>query len=106
MLVRTINNEYDLQKAMSEANRDYYSLKAYKILVDYYNETETPIEFDAVGISCDFNECDLEEIKDNYEHLPEFKDVDWDDEQSVCEALDNNTIAWITGNRTILYGVF
>lgn len=106
MLVRTINNEYDLQKAMAEENLDHFTLTAYQALLDYFNDAEMTIEFNAVDISCNYYECDLEEIKDYYEHLPEFKDVNWDDEESVCDALDRITIAWITGNRTILYAVF
>lgn len=52
----TVDSTYFMKDLMAKAGRDYYSLDGYEFLLDYYDSLGDDIEFDAVAISCEWNE--------------------------------------------------
>lgn len=64
-------NEYDFISAFEEIRPDSFSRQGLKAMFDYFTEYEdscdTEIEFDVIGICCEFTEYeDIEEFQRNY----------------------------------------
>lgn len=45
-----------MQHMLKEYNRDYFTYNALKALSDFYDEIKPDIEFDPIGICCEWNE--------------------------------------------------
>lgn len=113
MLAITIRTAEELKEAMQKMNRDYYSLEAYEAMIELFEECEDVTEFDAVAISCDFNEETAEEIADNYgltfdgmtyAELPE--DMKERADAEVLEYCNYHAFAEALSNGKILYTAF
>lgn len=106
-LVKTFNNEYQLQKEFIAFDRDYYTLDGYRAILDYFEECGCTTELDVIAICGDFNEESIEDIYDNYSNLEKIadtKDSDGDiNESDFMETLNYYTYAEKLSNGNILY---
>lgn len=112
MLVKTINDPYDLQRELAAVNRDYYSFQALEAILEFFNEDSQNVEFDAIAIACDFNEEDPEYIFDEYSHclldhnekiLNEDGTINYEE---LLDTLNYFTYAVMLQNGNILYIAF
>lgn len=111
MLVKTINDSYDLQRELAAVNRDYYSFQALEAILEYFDYGE-PVEFDAIAIACEFNEEDPEYIFEEYSHclldnnekiLNEDGTINYEE---LLDTLNYFTYAVMLQNGNILYIAF
>lgn len=63
---------YDMKERFEAFDRDYYTYDGLEALLDYYDEIDENMEFDAIAICCDCTEygegaaCSLEDLKNDY----------------------------------------
>lgn len=63
---------YDMKERFEALDRDYYTYDGLEALLDYYDEIDENMEFDAIAICCDCTEygegaaCSLEDLKNDY----------------------------------------
>ena len=110
MLVRTLN-AYDLQQLMRSFNRDYFTFNGYEALIDLFNDENEVVEFDPVGISCEFTEDSPINVWEMYDHL--FTDIPKPDVYSdnfehwvwsfVYDVLNDYTWARLLDNGNIIF---
>lgn len=50
----------------NSSRRDQFSTEALRAIFDYCEEIDPSMEFDLVGICCDFAECSAEDIANDY----------------------------------------
>ena len=72
MIIQTISTIGQFRDAMQYAGRgNQFSYEGMALLFEYLSEvsdaTESPIEFDAVAICCDFREADADEVRADYD---------------------------------------
>lgn len=62
----------DMKERFEALDRDYYTYDGLEALLDYYDEIDENMEFDAIAICCDCTEygdgaaCSLEDLKNDY----------------------------------------
>lgn len=62
----------DMKERFEALDRDYYTYEGLEALLDYYDEIDENMEFDAIAICCDCTEygdgaaCSLEDLKNEY----------------------------------------
>ena len=100
-------NVHDFRQAFVDMGRkDQFSYEALGAIFDYLEsleeDTGTEIELDPIAVCCEFVECDLDEIKDQYS-LDLDDDADLDD---AAEALSNETSVVATLDDTIVFAQF
>ena len=84
MIIQTISTASQFRDAFHAANRaNNFSYDALGLLFEYFDNASEPIEFDVIGICCDFCEMDADEVRDDYR-----LDADTDVEQ----YLNDNTL--------------
>jgi hypothetical protein len=68
---------YQFSDAMIEQGFSYEGTKAlFKYFEQYEQDCDMELEFDPVGIRCDFNEYEnLKEIKENYQDIETIEDL-------------------------------
>jgi hypothetical protein len=92
-------------------NNSGFSYEGKRVLFDYLenleNETGEDIEFDPVGIRCEFSESDLEELIEQYDDLKELCPAfDDDEEPSIRDwAKMHETAREFLENRTTFCGI-
>lgn len=100
-------------------DRDYYSIEGLETLLDYYNEIDEGMEFDAIAICCECSEygegCILSfsDLISDYEHLvmEDYAD-DWnemnDDEKAraIVDALERRTTVLHVSNGNYIVFAF
>ena len=101
----------DFTNAFRNSDRaDQFSYEAQIILFDYFEMLEddigTPIEFDMIGICCEWAENTPQEIIEMYKI-----DIDPDEENDVQQAVidylnDETQVAGVTDQNTIVYVQF
>lgn len=107
-LVKTFDAN-DLLEEFKAWNRDYYTYEACEEIVNFFEETDCGqnTELDIIGICCDFNEQEAEDIYNEYDNLDdiaECKDEDGEiDKEKLFEALQEHTWAIELTNGNILY---
>lgn len=80
----------DMKERFEALDRDYYTYEGLEALLDYYDEIDENIEFDAIAICCDCTEygdgaaCSLEDLKDEYSY--KYQVEEWLED----EALEEN----------------
>jgi hypothetical protein len=101
MLYIEVNTARELRQKFIDCDRDYYTLKACELMLEYF-ENEI-VELDVIALCGFFSENTLDEIIDIYK-------IEIEDEENklkeVLECLNNNTWASETLNNTILYTSF
>lgn len=85
MLKITIDNEYDFMNAMYADRRNYFTLDGYRAILDYFEWIDEDVEFDCIGICCDFCEQSWEYVWDDYSNL-------WDEDEFECEFENGKPI--------------
>lgn len=94
----TFSNFVDAFRDMGK--EENFTHDGLRILFDYFEEYENStgkkIEFDVIGICCEYSENTLEEINNYYGK--EFEDLD-----EAQEWLENETIVCGTTDDTIVY---
>jgi len=103
-------NLYQFREAFRLHERENFSYEALGFLFDWLEQYEADggeeIEMDVVGLCCDFSECDVDSIIDNYG-----LDVTGLNEEEkhayVSDYLNEETIVIAeTGNNSYLYQQF
>lgn len=80
----------DMKEIFEPYDRDYYTYEGLEALLDYYDEIDENMEFDAIAICCDCTEygegaaCSLEDLKDDYGY--KYPVEEWIED----EALEEN----------------
>lgn len=80
----------DMKERFEALDRDYYTYEGLEALLDYYDEIDEDMEFDAIAICCDCTEygdwaaCSLEDLKDEYSY--KYPVEEWLED----EALEEN----------------
>ena len=78
---------YDMKERFVAMGRDYYTFEGLESLLDYYDEIDENMEFDAIAICCDCTEfgngaaCGFEDLKNDYGY-----------EYPVSEWLEDNAL--------------
>lgn len=85
MLYTRIYDAYDFREAMYNDRKDYFTIEGYEALLELFEECGD-IEFDCIGICCDFCEEDWEYAWDNYKHL-------WDEDEFEIEFENGKPIS-------------
>lgn len=120
MMKVTVSSSYMMKSLMAEAGRDYYSHDGYEYLLDFYDSLGDDMEFDAVAISCEWNEygdgvtLSFNSFLSDYGYLADcggwsynqLKDLT-DDEKSeavdeLVEALEDRTTVVRLDNGNVL----
>lgn len=91
MLVIKLDTAGQLFDALHQANRGF-SYDACKAMLDYYDWVGEDVEFDAVAISCDWNEVTAEQAER--------------ETGMSLEDLQDNTAVYELDNGNILYHSF
>lgn len=101
-IIETLSESQFAQRFVDYNRKENFSWKGLRALYQYlYNlseDTQTPIEFDCIGLCCDFNETTWEEFKKEY---PKFDDIADVFDHTVVIPLDDDL-----ENPTFIYQVF
>ena len=63
---------YDMKERFEALDRDYYTYDGLEALLDYYDEIDENMEFDAIAICCDCTEygegaaCSVDDVVNDY----------------------------------------
>ena len=63
---------YDMKERFEALDRDYYTYDGLEALLDYYDEIDEHMEFDAIAICCDCTEygegaaCSVDDVVNDY----------------------------------------
>jgi len=95
-IIQTLD-KYELHAQFKAYDRDYYSLDGYQAMIDMFEDMGTNWELDVIALCCDFNESDIEELRQEYdlneEEYPEDSDVlDWLNNKTYIIELDNGAV--------------
>jgi len=102
---------YEFRDAFYRLRPSSFSPDGLKLLWDYLeqweNDTFEELEFDVIGLCCDFNEDYWRDVAENYDiDLKDIEDED-DKKQAVMDYLcDNTGVCGITDDGNIVYQVF
>lgn len=88
-MIKRIDSAYDLASEFKAYDRDYYSMSAYEYFLEYYGEDS---ELDVVGICCEWDEFDEDEIVDNYSYLYSEEEYCFDNEIEDFEEYKDEYI--------------
>ena len=84
MIIQTISTASQFRDAFHAANRaNNFSYDALGLLFEYFDNASEPIEFDVIGICCEYSEMDADEVRDCY---------GLDDDADVVDYLTDNTV--------------
>lgn len=84
----------DMKERFEALDRDYYTYEGLETLLDYYDEIDENMEFDAIAICCDCTEygdgaaCSLEDLKDEYGY--KYPVEEWLEDEGLEENEFNN----------------
>jgi hypothetical protein len=116
-MIETIDNSL-FRSRFEDYNRvgenKNFSYKGLDVLFDYLEDLEdsdNPIELDVIGLCCDFSECSISDLWNDYSNL--FEDLSRDDFESddelndaMLEVLRDHTIVLEVDPETYITGVF
>ena len=118
MLVRTIDNAYQLEQLFRECGReDHFSYEGINALYDYLEElsdcTGEDFKVDVIALCCDFTEYEnWEELYNNYsssynDKSKTFEELEEQDELDNFKewVQDNTTVIEITNYKNNVVGV-
>jgi len=81
---------------------DNFSYEGLEFLFDYLDQFDTELEFDPIGICCDFSQCSLREFIDSY-------GVELEEGQSQYEAVNSFMqkngfwFAFVEGDQEVIF---
>ena len=111
-IVQSINNVHQFREAFRLAGRmDQFSYEGLEVLFDYLDElsedTGEPIELDPVALCCEYYECSIEDIIDNYNIDVSDAEEDEDEIKTIVEEyLQDNTIVCGEVSNGFVYAAF
>ncbi len=74
---------------MQRIRPDNFSYEGLGVLFDYLEEMGDDLEFDPIGICCDFSQCSLKEFKDSYTDVAITSDMtDEEKREAIAEFID------------------
>lgn len=86
-LIKRINTVYELKKEFEKFNRDYYTLKAYETILEYYGDFGEDIELDVIDIASKFDETlDVWDLIENYGLTEWYDKIDLSDIELTIDA--------------------
>ena len=97
---------YDFRDTIMELRPNNFSYEGLTILFDWFeqyeDDSETEVDFDPIGICCEFNESTYDEIIQDYDiELYEA------DDNAMSDYLNNNTmLCGVTDSGTYVYAAF
>ena len=103
-------NFYDFERAFKDLRPDNFSYAGLRVLYDYMIDYEESCgeewELDVIGLCCDFNESELDEIITDYS--VDISDCEDQSERltTVLDYLIENTSYVGETDTTIIYGAF
>ena len=110
--MKTTINFYQFAEAFRDLRPDNFSREALVLLFDYFEELEADIgeeiEFDCIGICCDYCEDTFEGIIDNYSiNVSDCEDEDARAD-TVLEFLNDHTqvLGLTDAGDSVVYAVF
>ena len=89
-------------------NRDYYTYEACEALIEFYDEMDENIEFDVIGICCEWSEygdtpcLTWKDFIDDYGYLLSVEDWENENNQEYDEELYINSLIDILNDKTIV----
>jgi len=93
-MIRTLTTTEAADLLLQDENADWSRSGAYALIeyLEEHEEEDAPIEFDRVGIRCDFNEySSATEAAVNYDFTPEPGDDEETTEAAALKYLEDNT---------------
>ena len=87
-------------------DRDYYTREGCEALLDFYNEIDKSLEFDVIGICCDWNEygetpcLTWKDFISDYGYLLSVKEWEEDNAQEYNEDLYIDSLIEILEDKT------
>lgn len=112
-IVQTLSKSSFIDAFKQSSRKDQFSYEALEAIFDYLEEysdsTGEPVEFDIVGICCDWAEAHWSDIAREYSiDLNDFTDDTDDDEriQAVYEFISDNTTVIDLGEGLFVYQQF
>lgn len=109
-IVQTLSESSFINAFKQSSRKDKFSYEALETIFDYLEEysdsTSEPVEFDIVGICCDWAESHWSDIAREYSiDLNEFADDEEDDNRikAVAEYLWDNTTAYELSDGSFVY---
>lgn len=85
----------DMKERFEALDRDYYTYEGLEALLEYYDEIDENMEFDAIAICCDCTEygdgaaCSLEDLKNEYGY--KYPVEEWLEDEALEEnEFDND----------------
>lgn len=112
-IVQTLSKSSFIDAFKQSSRKDQFSYEAletiFDYLEDYSDSTGEPVEFDIVGICCDWAESHWSDIARDYSiDLNDFADDEEDDNRikAVAEYLWDNTTAYELSGGCFVYQQF
>lgn len=100
-IVQTLSKSSFIDAFKQSSRKDQFSYEALEVIFDYLEDysdsTGEPVEFDIVGICCDYNMMSFDDVAREYNidlaHL-DAEDDDYEEqcEEAVLEYLNDNTM--------------
>lgn len=96
---------------MNQIRPDNFSYEGQGALFDYLDEIESELEFDPIGICCDFSQCSLDEFLDSYSGIEVDGDTTEDDtpkQNAIAKHIEANGFwfAFVEGGSEIIFENF
>ncbi len=107
---QTINSASQFRDAFHLSNRkEQFSYDALGMLFDYFEEIDSDMELDVIGICCDYAESTVEEVAESYSL--EFSSVDDGDKDGELEFVlsflnEQTSVVGVTPDGSIVYAQF
>lgn len=94
---------------MQQVRPDNFSYEGLEALFDYLDEIGDDLEFDPIGICCDFSQCSLKEFKDSYTDVAITNDMtDEEQRDAIAEfiAMNGFWFAFVEDGKEIVFQNF
>lgn len=112
-MVQTINSAYALQEIFKDWNRDYYSIEAYEIMLEFYNNIDVNMELDVIGICGEWTEYTAEDLYNDYgnycysydekEQLQIVENGEYEElAEDILQQLEEKTIVYILSDTYLV----
>ena len=109
-IVQTLNVYQFRDAFMASSRKDQFSYEAlgeiFEALEEYSDSTGEPVEFDIVGICCDWVEATWQEIAQDYDILLDDDMTDTEKRDAVADFLCDNTHFRAVGEDSFVYVQF
>ena len=110
-IVQTLTKHSFIDAFKQSSRKDQFSYEALESIFDYLEEyslsSGEPVEFDPVGICCDFAECHYTDIARDYS--VDLSECETDEEriETVRDFIENETWTYVLADgETIVYVQF